>query len=115
MPAAARLASVGGAATAGLARDDTADGAPLHGSARSGADTVAARLTLVTLECTPVDIVMSVNDGHDGGYSPAVLRLQGQPRLRPLPPCALKGDNDCDRGPDRATRKRGVMTLAGKR
>jgi len=25
-----------------------------------------------------------------------------------------QGDNDCDRGPDRATRKRGVMTLAGK-
>jgi len=33
-------------------------------------------LALVTLECTPVDIAMSVIEGGEAVYSPAVLRLQ---------------------------------------
>ena len=67
-----------GAATARPARDDTADCAQLHGSARSGADTVAARLTLVTLDCTPFDIETSVSETDAAVYSPEVLRLQGR-------------------------------------
>lgn len=37
---------------------------------------MAARLTLVTLECTPVDIAMSVVEQGGLVYSPAVLRLR---------------------------------------
>jgi hypothetical protein len=35
-------------------------------------------LTLVTLECTPVDIAMSVVEPGSAVYSPAVLRLRDQ-------------------------------------
>jgi hypothetical protein len=34
-------------------------------------------LTLVTIECTPVDIAMSVAKKGGAVYSPAVLRLWG--------------------------------------
>jgi len=76
--AAVRLPSVCGAATAGAARDDTADGAQLHGSARSGADTVAARLTLVTLDCGALAITKSVAEAAAGVYPSGVLRLRDQ-------------------------------------
>ena len=78
--AAVRLPGMLGAATAGSARDDTADGAELHRSARSDVGTVAARLTLVTLDCTAFDIASSVRDGSDWVYSPTVLHLRGQAR-----------------------------------
>jgi hypothetical protein len=39
---------------------------------------VAARLTLVTLDCTPFDIATSVSEADAAVYSPAVLRLRGQ-------------------------------------
>ncbi len=75
MPAAVRLASVLGAAAAHAAGDDTTDRAQLHGARRphGGSD-----LTLVTLECTPVDIAMSVGGEGRRVYSPRVLRLRGQ-------------------------------------
>jgi hypothetical protein len=75
-----RLARMLGAATAGSARSDTADGAELHGPARSGADTVVPLLTLVTLDCTPWDIAMSVSEECCAVYSSAVLRLRAEPR-----------------------------------
>jgi hypothetical protein len=39
---------------------------------------VAARLTLVTLDCTPFDIETRVSETDAAVYSPAVLRLKGQ-------------------------------------
>ncbi len=59
--AAVGLACVGGAATAGATRQHAADSAQPHPPHRRR----ASRLTLVTLECTPVDIAMSV--GGSGG------------------------------------------------
>ena len=47
---------------------------------------MAARLTLVTLECTPVDIAMSVSEAGDAVYSPVVLRLGDHPSLGLIPP-----------------------------
>ena len=80
--AAVRLPRMLGAPTAGSARDDAADGAELHDqrrlSVRRRADTVAARLTLVTLDCTPFDIETSVSEAVATVYSPAVLRLRDQ-------------------------------------
>ena len=70
--AAVGLASVLGAAATRAAGDDTTDRAQLHGSARFGAGTVATRLTLVTLDCTRVDIVMSVIEWDGAVYSPPV-------------------------------------------
>lgn len=72
--AAVRLACVHGAATTEAARQDAADGADLH---RLLAPT-APRLTLVTLECTPVDIAISVIAASSGVYSPRVLGLGSQ-------------------------------------
>ena len=66
-----------GAATAGSARDDTADGAELHRSARSGAGTVAARLTLVTLAFTAFNIATSGARVDAAVNLPSVLRLPG--------------------------------------
>jgi hypothetical protein len=43
-----------------------------------GARDLAARLTLVTLDCRPLDIVTSVGRVDLAVYSPAVLRLRGQ-------------------------------------
>ncbi len=42
------------------------------------ADTVAARLTLVTLDCRPFAIAVSVSETDAAVYSPAVLRLRDQ-------------------------------------
>jgi hypothetical protein len=39
---------------------------------------VAARLTLVTVDCRPFDIAMSVSEVDAAVYSPAVLRLRSQ-------------------------------------
>lgn len=75
MPAAVRLARVLGAAAARSARQDAADRAQLHCGFRPR---VAPCLTLVTLECTPVDIAMRVNRRDGAVYSLAVLRLRGQ-------------------------------------
>jgi hypothetical protein len=61
------------APTPGAAGDHTADRAELH--PRPAGD-LAARPTLVTLDCTPVDIAMSVIGEGGGVYSPAVLHLQ---------------------------------------
>ncbi len=66
MAAAVGQPGMDGAAAAGLARYDTADRAELHKSAslwrRRG--TLAARLTLVTLDCRPFDIMKSVAGGN---------------------------------------------------
>ena len=74
VPATVGLPGVLCAATTRAARQDAADSAQLHGSARAGADAVAARLTLVTLDCTPIDIEMSVVRVDDAVYSLTVLR-----------------------------------------
>jgi hypothetical protein len=101
--AAVRLPGVRGAATARVARDDTADGAQLHGSARSGADSAAARLTLVTLDCRPFDIMESVGEAGGEVYSTAVLRLRDQP-----------GARRCERSSSRrSSRPRVVSRLRG--
>jgi len=72
VPAAVRVACVLGAATARTAGDDTTDRAELHGPHRPCA---VSDLTLVTLECTPVDIAMSVGETGARVYPPAVLSL----------------------------------------
>ena len=74
MAAAVRLPSVVGAAATGPARHDPADGAQLHRSNRPSAGT----LTLVTLECKPVDIAMSVSEVNAAVYWPPVLRPRDQ-------------------------------------
>jgi len=76
VPTAVRLARVLAAPTTGVARQDAADRAQPH---RVPRPVCVPCLTLVTLECTPVDIVMSVSRGRLGFYSPRVLRLGGQP------------------------------------
>jgi len=63
---------VGRAATAQPAGRNAAHRAELHHQHGPSRATV---LTLVTLECTPFDIAMSVNRRGAGVYSPAVLRL----------------------------------------
>jgi hypothetical protein len=78
MATAVRLPGVHGAATAGSACDDAADRAQLHGSRRRA----VSDLTLVTLECTPVDIAMSVIGEGGGVYSARVLRLGSQGHVR---------------------------------
>jgi len=80
VPAAVGLAGVFRAAATGPARDDTADRAELHSSGRFS---VASRLTLVTLDCTPFDIATSLSGGGIAVYPPAVLHLQDQSRPRP--------------------------------
>ena len=47
-------------------------------SARSGVDTGAVRLTMVTLDRRPFDITTSVSGSDAAVYSPAVLRLAGE-------------------------------------
>ena len=73
--AAFRLPAVVGIATTRAARHDPADGAQPHRSHRMWAGTL---LTLVTLECGPVDITKSVGESTVRVYSPPVLLLQGQ-------------------------------------
>jgi len=80
---AVRLPGMDGAATAGSARDHTADRAELHQARRLPAQrsTNAAavpRLTLVTLDCTLFDVTRSVAEAAAAVYSPAVLRLRDQ-------------------------------------
>ena len=82
MPAAVRLASVLGAATARSAREDAAERAELHGSLRLRQGAGRTRMTLVTLDCTHVDIAMSVSASRGAVYSHAVLRLRDQWRKR---------------------------------
>jgi len=77
----ARQASVLCAAATRSAGDDTTDRAQLHGSRRLGA---VSPLTLVMLDCRPVDIAMSVVEKVAAVYSPAVLRLQDQPSNSPV-------------------------------
>ena len=77
---AVRLALVRRAATTRATRQNAADRAQLHRGYRPCA---VPFLTLVTLECTPVDIAMSVNPRSAGVYSPAVLRLWVQPWCAP--------------------------------
>ncbi len=69
------LASMLGAATTGSACGDAADRAQLHGAARLPHGAGPTHLTLVTLDCTHVDIAMSVSADGGGVYSPPVLRL----------------------------------------
>jgi hypothetical protein len=66
------------APTARSARQGAADRAELHGPARSGADTAATCLTLVTLDWRRFDIETSVGLANAAVYSPAVLRLRSQ-------------------------------------
>lgn len=75
VPAAVGLPRVLGAAATGAARQDAADRAQLHRVPPVGVPC----LTLVTLECTPVDIAMSVGERERRVYSPAVLRLRANP------------------------------------
>jgi hypothetical protein len=92
-------------------RDNTTDRAELHGSARSGADTVAARLTLVTLDCTPVDMETSVSETDAAVYSPTVLRLRGQPRLALEPMGGRQHERPRDRRhPRPPARCRGLLS-----
>lgn len=72
--AAVRLPGVLGAAAPGSARDDTADRAELHGAGHLRQGAGPARVTLVTLDCTHVDITRIVSRGHAAVYSPTVLR-----------------------------------------
>ena len=67
-----------GTAATSAAGDDTADRAQLHSSRRIHA---MSDLTLVTLECTAVDIAMSVVERGDVVYSPRVLVLRSQRRF----------------------------------
>src|SRR5713101_3860057 len=76
VPAAIGLAGMLGGATVRAARQDAADSAELHRLPRLRA---VPYLTLVTLECTPVDIAMSVVEEGGAVYSPPVLRLRDQP------------------------------------
>jgi len=69
--AAVGLPQVLGAAATGAARQDAADRAQLH---RVSRPVGVPCLTLVTLECTPVDIAMSVGEQGVAVYSPLVLR-----------------------------------------
>ena len=78
VPAAVGLPGVVRAATTRAAGHNTADRAQLHCSRRPSA---VPRLTLVTLEYTPVDIVMSVEREGAAVYSPRVLSPRHQ-RLR---------------------------------
>ena len=77
VPVAVRLPRMHSAAAAGSACDDAADRAELH---RSHGWSVATFMTLVTLDCTPFDIAMSVSEAGGVVYSPSVLRLRGQTR-----------------------------------
>ena len=74
--AAVRLPSVRGTAAAGSARDDTADGAEFHRARSSRQERVLTDATLVTLDCRPFDIAVSVSETDAAVYSPAVLRLR---------------------------------------
>ncbi len=47
------------------------------GPAQMGEGVVTPRLTLVTLDCRPFDIVKSVSEVGGGVYSPGVLHLRG--------------------------------------
>jgi hypothetical protein len=73
VPTAVRPACVPGTATASTAHQDAAVRAELH---RLPCLRAVPCLTLVTLECTPADIAMSVNRVNATVYSPAVLRLR---------------------------------------
>ncbi len=64
-----------GAATTPAAGDDTTDRAQLHGARHLRRGAEPTRVTLVTLDCTHVDIAMSVSATSDAVYSPPVLRL----------------------------------------
>lgn len=75
VPAAVGLPRMVGAAAARAARQDAADRAQLHRTCRL---LVAACLTWVTLEYTPVDIASSVIGEGGRVYSPRVLRPWGQ-------------------------------------
>jgi hypothetical protein len=75
VPAAVGLAGVFSTAATSEAGDDTADRAQLHGSRRASP---VSDLTVVTLECTPVDIVMSVIGGACEVYPPRVLGLRAR-------------------------------------
>jgi len=88
VPAAVGLASVLGAAATNAAGDDTTDRAQLHGSGRSGAGGVGARLTPVTLDCGSFDIETSVREVDAEVYSPAVLHLGTSPPAPRLPASA---------------------------
>jgi hypothetical protein len=72
----ARQPRVLAAPTPRSARDDAADRAELH--PRRAGD-LAARLTLVTLDCRPLDIAASVGRVSAAVHPPAVLRLRDQP------------------------------------
>ena len=74
----ARQPRVLAASTLWSACDDAADRAKLH--PRPAGD-LAARLTLVTLDCGLVDIATSVGRISAAVHPPAVLPLRGQ-RLR---------------------------------
>ena len=69
-------APVGVQRTTRAAGDDTTDRAQLHGSRRLSA---VPHLTLVTLDCTLLNIAMSVNRRGAEVYSPQVLRLRARP------------------------------------
>ncbi len=73
--AAVGLAGMVSAATAGAAGRKAAHRAELHGPRRPCA---VSDLTLVTLDCTPVEIAMSVSGRQSAVYSPPVQRLEAQ-------------------------------------
>jgi len=77
----ARQSWVLAASTPRAAGDHTADRAELH---RLPCPRAVSCLTLVMLDCRPVDIAMSVVEKVAAVYSPAVLRLQDQPSNSPV-------------------------------
>jgi hypothetical protein len=81
---AVRLSSMGGAATFRTARDDATDGAQLHGIRVRWE---GERSDFRDAGVQPVDIATSVSGVGESVYSPAVLRLRGQPSRNgtPLP------------------------------
>ncbi len=86
------------------ARGDTTDRAELHGllhrSTQGSAGVVASELTLVTLDCTSVDIAMSVTVAAGGVYSPPVLH----PWARASPSCGSVAMPSSDRATASARR-----------
>jgi hypothetical protein len=92
--AAVRLARVLGAAATRAAGDDTTERAELQRWPCQGA---VPFWTLVTLECTPVDIAKSVIGDGGGVYSPRLLRLRSQGHVRvSLPLAFAQPASKCD-------------------
>jgi hypothetical protein len=88
------------AAATRAAGDDAAHRAELHRWPCQGAGTF---WTLVTLECTLVDIAISVIGEGGGVYWPRVLRLRSQGHVRVSLPLAVVTEDVVDKREPRDT------------